>query len=46
MTKQIAVLQGDGIGPKIIGQAVKEWNKLIKKALNAHNEYGLLGGAA
>ena len=32
MTKQIAVLQGDGIGPEIIGQAVKVLDKLIDGA--------------
>lgn len=46
MTKQIAVLQGDGIGPEIIGQAVKVLDKLIEQGLDAHYEYGLLGGAA
>lgn len=46
MTKQIAVLQGDGIGPEIIGQAVKVLDKLIEQGLDANYEYGLLGGAA
>ena len=46
MTKQIAVLQGDGIGPEIIGQAVKVLDKLIEQVLDAHYEYGLLGGSA
>ena len=46
MTKQIAVLQGDGIGPEIIGQAVKVLDKLIEQGLDARYEYGLLGGAA
>ena len=46
MTKQIAVLKGDGIGPEIIGQAVKVLDKLIEQGLDAHYEYGLLGGAA
>ena len=46
MTKQIAVLQGDGIGPEIIGQAVKVLDKLIEQGLDADYEYGLLGGAA
>ncbi|QQU07287.1 3-isopropylmalate dehydrogenase [Moraxella osloensis] len=46
MTKQIAVLQGDGIGPEIIGQAVKVLEKLIEQGLDADYEYGLLGGAA
>lgn len=46
MTKQIAVLQGDGIGPEIIGQAVKVLDKLIEQGLDANYEYGLLGGSA
>ena len=46
MTKQIAVLQGDGIGPEIIGQAVKVLDKLIEQGLEARYEYGLLGGSA
>ena len=46
MTKQIAVLQGDGIGPEIIGQAVKVLDKLIEQGLHARYEYGLLGGSA
>ncbi|MBD3726658.1 MAG: 3-isopropylmalate dehydrogenase [Moraxella osloensis] len=46
MTKQIAVLQGDGIGPEIIGQAVKVLDKLIEQGLDARYEYGPLGGSA
>ncbi len=46
MTKQIAVLQGDGIGPEIIRQAVKVLEKLIEQGLDADYEYGLLGGSA
>ena len=46
MTKLIAVLQGDGIGPEIIGQAVKVLDKLIDQGLDASYEYGLLGGSA
>lgn len=46
MTKQIAVLPGDGIGPEIIGQAVKVLDKLIEQGLDADYEYGLLGGSA
>ena len=46
MTKQIAVLPGDGIGPEIIGQAVKVLDKLIEQGLDARYEYGLLGGSA
>ena len=46
MTKQIAVLQGDGIGPEIIGQAVKVLDKVIEQGLDTRYEYGLLGGSA
>lgn len=46
MTKQIAVLEGDGIGLEIIGQAVKVLDKLIEQGLDARYEYGLLGGSA
>lgn len=46
MTKLIAVLKGDGIGPEIIGQAVKVLDKLIEQGLDARYEYGLLGGSA
>ena len=46
MTKQIAVLEGDGIGPEIIGQAIKVLDKLIEQGLDARYEYGLLGGSA
>lgn len=46
MTKLIAVLQGDGIGPEIIGQAIKVLDKLIEQGLDARYEYGLLGGSA
>lgn len=46
MTKLIAILQGDGIGPEIIGQAVKVLDKLIEQGLDVSYEYGLLGGSA
>ena len=46
MTKQIGVLHGYGIGPEIIGQAVKVLDKLIEQGLDARYEYGLLGGSA
>lgn len=44
--KHITILAGDGIGPEIIGQAVKVLDKLIEQGLDARYEYGLLGGAA
>ena len=46
MSKQILILAGDGIGPEIIGQAVKVLDKLIEQGLDARYEYGLLGGSA
>ncbi|MDO5069475.1 MAG: isocitrate/isopropylmalate family dehydrogenase, partial [Neisseria animaloris] len=33
MTKQIAILPGDGIGPEIIAQAVRVLDKLISDGL-------------
>ncbi|OOR91393.1 3-isopropylmalate dehydrogenase [Moraxella bovis] len=46
MTKHIAILNGDGIGPEIVSQAVKVLDKLIKNGLNATYEYAKLGGEA
>lgn len=46
MTKQIAVLEGDGIGPEIIAQAVKVLDKLIEQGLAVSYEYAKLGGEA
>lgn len=46
MTKKIAVLPGDGIGPEIVDEAVKVLNKLAKEGLDIELEYGLIGGAA
>jgi len=43
MTKKIAVLAGDGIGPEIVNEAVKV---LIALDLDIELEYGLIGGAA
>ena len=37
--------RGDGIGPEIIGQAVKVLDKLIEQGLDVTHEYGLLGVA-
>ncbi|MFA9485349.1 MULTISPECIES: 3-isopropylmalate dehydrogenase [unclassified Moraxella] len=46
MTKHIAILNGDGIGPEIIAQAVKVLDKLIADGLDVSYEYAYLGGSA
>jgi len=46
MTKKIAVLPGDGIGPEIVEEAIKVLNFLKKEGLDIELEYGLIGGAA
>lgn len=47
MTKKIAVLPGDGIGPEIIAEAVKVLECLnARMDLGLEFEYGLIGGAA
>ncbi|MDY6942038.1 MAG: 3-isopropylmalate dehydrogenase [Pseudomonadota bacterium] len=47
MTKRILVLPGDGIGPEIVGQAVKVLEALAEKyALDVDLEHGLIGGIA
>lgn len=46
MTKHIAILNGDGIGPEIVAQAVKVLDKLIEQGLDVSYEYGKLGGEA
>lgn len=46
MTKHIAILKGDGIGPEIVAQAVKVLDKLIQNGLQASYEYAKLGGEA
>ncbi|OOR91507.1 3-isopropylmalate dehydrogenase [Moraxella caviae] len=46
MTKHIAILEGDGIGPEIIAEAVKVLDKLIEQGLDASYEYAYLGGSA
>jgi 3-isopropylmalate dehydrogenase len=46
MTKKIAVLPGDGIGPEIVAEAVKVLEKLSTEGLDISLEYGLIGGAA
>ena len=46
MTKQIAILRGDGIGPEIVGQAVRVLDKLIEQGLDATYQFAPLGGEA
>ena len=46
MTKKIAVLPGDGIGPEIVAEAVKVLEALKLQGLDVALEYGLIGGAA
>ncbi|EGZ45362.1 3-isopropylmalate dehydrogenase [Neisseria wadsworthii] len=46
MTKQIAILPGDGIGPEIVAQAVRVLDKLISDGLDVQYQYAPLGGAA
>ena len=46
MTKKIAILNGDGIGPEIVAQAVKVLDKLIVDGLDVSYEYAKLGGEA
>lgn len=45
MTKQIAILPGDGIGPEIVAQAVRVLDKLISDGLDVQYRYAPLGGA-
>ncbi|MBL4761828.1 MAG: 3-isopropylmalate dehydrogenase [Methylophaga sp.] len=46
MTKKIAVLPGDGIGPEIVAEAIKILDRLKVDGLEVDIEYGLIGGAA
>ncbi|MDP3330965.1 MAG: 3-isopropylmalate dehydrogenase [Methylococcaceae bacterium] len=47
MTKKIAVLPGDGIGPEIVAEAIKVLEVLNTEVnLGLEFEYGLIGGAA
>ena len=39
MTKQIAILRGDGIGPEIVAQAVRVLDKLIEQGLDVQYQY-------
>ncbi len=45
MTKKIAVLPGDGIGPEIVAQAVKVLDALKADGLDIELEEGTIGGA-
>jgi len=46
MTKKIAVLAGDGIGPEIVAEAVKVLERLRADGLDIELEEALVGGAA
>lgn len=46
MTKKIAILAGDGIGPEIVAEAVKVLQALCAEGLAISMEYELVGGAA
>lgn len=46
MTKKIAILRGDGIGPEIIREAVRVLDKLMEQGLDIVYEYAPLGGEA
>lgn len=46
MSKHIAILPGDGIGPEIVAQAVRILDQLITDGLDIEYQYAPLGGAA
>ncbi|WNV03470.1 3-isopropylmalate dehydrogenase [Candidatus Methylospira mobilis] len=47
MTKKIAILPGDGIGPEIVNETIKVLDALRSGfGLNVETEQGLIGGAA
>ena len=46
MSKLIAILAGDGIGPEIVGEAVKVLNRLKDNGLDIILEEAPMGGAA
>ncbi len=46
MSKNILILPGDGIGPEIVGEAVKVLDELIAQGLDVSYENALVGGAA
>ena len=47
MTYKIAVLKGDGIGPEVVGEALKVLATLAsKRDISFDYKYGLIGGCA
>jgi len=46
MTNKILILPGDGIGPEIVGEALKVLEKLRADGLDVALEHGLVGGSA
>ena len=46
MTNKILILPGDGIGPEIVGEALKVLEKLRAEGLDMALEHGLVGGSA
>ncbi|NQY51494.1 MAG: 3-isopropylmalate dehydrogenase [Piscirickettsiaceae bacterium] len=46
MTKRIAILSGDGIGPEIIAEAIKVLERLQLYGLDIELNHSLIGGAA
>jgi 3-isopropylmalate dehydrogenase len=46
MTSRILILPGDGIGPDVIGEALKVLDALAREGLAVEIERGLIGGAA
>jgi len=46
MTNKILILPGDGIGPEIVGEALKVLGKLRADGLDVALEHGLVGGSA
>lgn len=42
MTKHIAILRGDGIGPEIVAETVRVLDKFIAQGLDADYEYAPL----
>ena len=46
MTNKILILPGDGIGPEIVGEALKVLEKLRADGLDVVLEHGLVGGSA
>ena len=46
MTKKLAILKGDGIGPEIVRETVRVLDKLVEQGLDVSYEYAPLGGEA